>query len=193
MTALYELLASPWPWYVAGPMIGLMIPLLLLVGNKTFGVSSSFRHTCSACMPSAKNIPYFNYNWKKEGGWNLLFVAGMIVGGFIGGYIFANPDPVELSRQTAQTLSGMGVNDFNGLIPGDLFNWQNLLSVQGIVVMVAGGFLVGFGARYAGGCTSGHGITGLSSLQKPSILAVAGFFAGGLIVSHFVLPLLLGM
>ena len=186
---MVEFLYEPWPWYISGPLIGLMVPLLLYIGNKSFGVSSSFRHTCAACVPS--RIPYFSYDWKKEGGWNLMLVAGMIAGGYLGGVVFENPEPVNLSSDTVRTLSGMGITNYSELVPVEVFNWDNLLTMPGILTMVVGGFLVGFGARYAGGCTSGHAITGLSALQRASIIAVIGFFIGGLIVAHILLPIML--
>lgn len=185
---MIDLLTQPWPWYVAGPLIGLMLPLLLFIGNKSFGVSSSFKHVCSASIPAG--IEYFNYNWKKKT-WNLWLVLGMIIGGFLGGVVFNNPEPIQLAAQTKQELASLGITDFNGLIPNDLFNWSNLLTLQGLTVMIAGGFLVGFGARYAGGCTSGHAITGMASFQKASLISTMGFFIGGLFITYVVLPLIL--
>ena len=82
---MVELLSKPWPWYVSGPLIGLMVPLLLLFANKSFGISSSLRHICAACFPG--KIEYFDYNWKREA-WNLFFVAGIVVGGFFGPLLF---------------------------------------------------------------------------------------------------------
>jgi|SRR5690625_90555 len=186
---MIELLRDPLPWYVAGPLIGLVVPMLLLIGGKQFGVSANFRHTCAACMPG--KVEYFQYNWRREGAWNLIFVLGAVLGGFIGGSLLNNPEPVNLSPQTLNELQQLGVSDFSGLIPTDLFSWTNLASWQGLVIMVAGGFLVGFGARYAGGCTSGHAINGLADLQFGSLLAVIGFFVGGLFITHLVLPFLL--
>ena len=183
-----DLLYEPWPWYVAGPLIGLMVPLLLYIGNKSFGVSSSFRHVCAATVPSG--IDYFKYDWRQSR-WNLWLVAGMIAGGFLGGYVFDNPEPVQIAQDTKQALGGIGISSFEGLIPYDLFSWSNLLSLEGLIVMVLGGFLVGFGARYASGCTSGHGITGLASFQKASLLSVLGFFIGGLFVTHILLPVII--
>lgn len=185
---MIELLTHPWPWYVAGPLIGLMLPLLLYIGNKSFGVSSSFRHVCSATLPT--DIEYFKYDWRKSR-WNLWLVTGMVIGGFLGGVVFENPEPVQIAGETKQALSTIGVSNFEGLVPYDLFNWSNLLSVEGIIVMVLGGFLVGFGARYASGCTSGHAITGLASFQKASLLSVVGFFIGGLFVTYLLLPVIL--
>jgi uncharacterized protein len=186
---MFDFLWRLWPWYVAGPLIGLMIPVMLLLTNKILGVSSSLRHACAACAPG--DIEFFKYDWKEEGLWNIVFVLGILVGGFLAGYVFANPGPVAISEATRNDLQALGVADFSGLVPSDIFNWQNLLTAQGLIIMVVGGFLVGFGARYAGGCTSGHAISGISSLQMASVIATVGFFAGGLLMTHFILPSLL--
>lgn len=183
-----EFLSQPWPWYVAGPLIGLTVPALLLLGNKSFGISSSLRHMCAIVAPS--NISFFKYDWKKEK-WNLFFVAGILAGGFIAGSFFHNPNPVLLNPKTVHDLQALGVHDYRGLIPGDVFNWSNLLTFKGFIFMVAGGFLVGFGTRYAGGCTSGHSIMGLSNLQWPSLVATICFMAGGFLSAWLVVPWLL--
>lgn len=185
---MLEWLTQPWPWYVAGPIIGLIIPLLLYMGNKQFGISSSLRHVCAACVPG--NVSFFQYDWKSEGMWNLIFVLGVLIGGFLGGYVFQNPDPIALSAATVADLQKLGLSDFTGFVPQEVFTWSNLGTAQGITMMVLGGFLVGFGSRYAGGCTSGHAISGLSNLQLASLIAVIGFFVGGLIMTHLIFPLL---
>lgn len=184
-----DILYQPWPWYVAGPVLGLTVPLLLLAGGKMFGVSSNLRHVCAAC--NVGNVEFFNYDWKTAGRWNLTFLAGSVLGGFIGGYIFPNPEPIELASSTVTELQNLGIQDFNGLVPDDLFVWSSLKSVPGLLVLAVGGFLVGFGARYAGGCTSGHAISGLSDLQLASLIAVIGFFIGGLIMTHLLYPIIL--
>ena len=182
-------LRGPWPWYVGGPLIGLSVPLLLLLGNKKFGVSSNLRHVC-AMVPN--RVDFFNYDWRKES-WNLIFALGILLGGFLGGVLLANPEPLELSGATARDLSALGVQPDGALAPAALFNWSTLLSLRGLLLMVGGGFLIGFGARYAGGCTSGHAIMGLSELQLPSLVAVIGFFVGGLLATHLLLPLILSL
>lgn len=187
-----DFLTQPMPWYIAGPLIGLMLPLLLLVTNKTFGISSSFRHACASLIPSAKKIPYFNYDWKERGSWNLKFAAGVIIGGLGATFFIPEGYEVAISESTQATLLNMGIQDFSGLMPSELFNWSGLLSIPGFVLMILGGFLVGFGARYADGCTSGHAITGLATLQKASLIAVVGFFIGGIITAYLLLPNLLG-
>jgi len=183
-------LNQPWPWYVAGPLIGVTVPLLLLVGNKNLGISSSFRHVCAAVLPM--RIPLFNYDWKKES-WSLLFAAGVILGGFLAGFVFANPDPIAIAQNTKDYFASFGIAISPGLMPSELFNWQTLFSLKGFLLMIVGGFLVGFGTRYARGCTSGHGILGLSALQWPSLLATASFFAGGILFSKYVLPYILSL
>jgi uncharacterized membrane protein YedE/YeeE len=138
------------------------------------------------------NVPFLHYDWKKNS-WNLLFVAGILVGGFIAGTLFANPLPVAVSAATVHDLHVLGVGTAGGLMPRSLFNWQALGSLRGLILMVGGGFMVGFGTRYAGGCTSGHGIFGLSTLQWPSLVAVCCFFAGGIVCTFFILPYVLNL
>ena len=185
-----EWIKQPWPWYVGGPLIGLTVPLLLILGNKSFGISSSLRHMCAACIPA--NIPFFKYDWKKEV-WNLFFVLGIFLGGMIAINFLANPQPVNISTKLAGELAGYGISDYNGLVPTQLFNWPALLTVKGLIMMVGGGFLVGFGTRYAGGCTSGHAIMGLSTLQWPSLVATCCFMAGGFIMANLILPIILAL
>jgi uncharacterized membrane protein YedE/YeeE len=185
-----SLLLHPWPWYVAGPLIGLFAPLLLWLGNRMFGVSSNLRHLCAAIQP--RSIPYFGYDWRREGGWNLAFAAGIIIGGVLAGVVFRNPEPVAIAATTRASLGALGIHDFTGLVPRELFAWRSLLTPRGLVAIVGGGFLVGFGTAYAGGCTSGHGISGVANLEVPSFIALAAFFAGGLLGTFFLVPLALG-
>ncbi len=137
--------------------------------------------------------PYFDYDWRKVGGWNLLFVLGIVLGGFVAGVLFANPEPLQVAAATQSDLAAIGVETDGKLVPTSLFTFANLFTLQGFLLMVCGGFLIGFGTRYADGCTSGHAITGLASLQLPSLIAVIGFFVGGLISTHFLLPLILSL
>lgn len=185
---MIEWLQKPWPWYVAGPLIGLMVPLLLLIGNKTLGVSSSLRHICAASLPT--KIPFFSYDWKKEA-WNLILVAGIFLGGWIAYHFLSNPTPIVVNDHLLADLQHYGVTDHSGLVPIDLFNWPALVTLRGFILIVLGGFLVGFGTRYAGGCTSGHSIMGLSNLQFPSLIATCCFMAGGFIMTHLILPFIL--
>jgi hypothetical protein len=182
-------LSSPWPWYVAGPLIGLTVPLLLLLGNKSFGVSSNLRHLCAAVAPCG--LQHFEYDWRREGQWNLLFILGVLLGGFLGGFVFANPEPIALGAEARDSLAALGIRDLHGLAPREVFQWSTLGTFEGFVLLVLGGFAVGFGTAYAGGCTSGHAITGLADRQLASLIAVAGFFAGGLLATWLLLPRLL--
>lgn len=185
MTKLMQFLSQPWPWYVAGPIIGLIVPTLLLIGNKTFGISSSLRHVCAACMPA--NIPFFKYDWKKEI-WNLFFVAGIALGGLLAVQLLSSDQPVRIADATANHLASFGIGTSSSLVPSELFNWSALFTLRGFILMVIGGFLVGFGTRYAGGCTSGHAIMGLSNLQWPSLVATIAFMVGGILMTWFILP-----
>ncbi len=185
MKQILELITQPWPWYVAGPLIGLTVPTLLLIGNKSFGISSSLRHICAACIPAG--IPFFKYDWKNEV-WNLVFVLGIFFGGMIATAFLENPDTFVLSANTITDLKALGIKDFAGLMPADLFSVDELVTAKGFIFFVLGGFLVGFGTRYAGGCTSGHAIMGLSNLQLPSLVATCCFMAGGIIMTHLILP-----
>ncbi len=184
---------DPLPWYIAGPLIGLVVPALLLLGGKVFGLSANLRHLCAALPVAESRKPsFFSYDWKSVGLWNLVFAVGIAVGGFIGLRLLGDLDaPLNLSASTLDALAGLGVTDVAGFLPSQLFSWSSLASPVGAVMIVGGGFLVGFGARWAGGCTSGHAISGLADFQVPSLIAVLGFFGGGLLVTHVLLPLLL--
>lgn len=187
---LIDTLRHPWPWYIAGPLIGMTVPTLLLLGNKTFGISSSLRHVCAACLPA--NIPFFQYNWKKEI-WNLLFVIGIFFGAVLAMYWFSNPSSIKVHPQLMAHLAKYGITDFSGMVPSQLFSWESLFTLRGFIMMVVGGFMIGFGTRYAGGCTSGHAIMGLSSLQWPSLVATCCFMAGGFIMANIILPFILSL
>lgn len=185
---IIDFIKQPWPWYIAGPLIGLVVPLLLILGNKSFGISSTLRHICAACFPG--NIPFFKYNWKKES-WNLVFVAGVLAGGVMVSLWLHDPKPVQVNAKLVNELHPYGITDYHSMTPADLFTWPALLTVRGVILIVVGGFLVGFGTRYAGGCTSGHSIMGLSNLQWPSLVATCCFMLGGFITANLILPFVL--
>jgi len=188
MEQFIEWIKQPWPWWIAGPMIGLIVPTLLIVGGKTFGISSSLRHVCAMCVPA--NIPFFTYDWKKEM-WNISFVIGVAIGGFIGHYLLANPEMIDVAESTQRDLAALGITDYRSIMPHEIFNWENLFTAKGLLFFVIGGFLVGFGTRYAGGCTSGHAIMGISLLQWPSVVATIFFMAGGFLMTQvFLGPLM---
>ena len=182
-----EFITQPWPWWLGGICIGLMVPLLLIAGNRHFGMSSSLRHICAATIPT--KTAYFKYDWKAHQ-WNLMLATGVIIGGFIAGALLRNPHAVAISVNTKASLAALGINDFSGYMPPELFSIDQLLTVRGFMFIIIGGFLVGFGTRYANGCTSGHSIMGLSLLNLGSLVATLGFFAGGLLMTHLLFPLL---
>lgn len=183
-----EWIKNPWPWYVGGPLIGLSVPILLIFGNKRLGVSSSLRHLCAICFPA--NISFFKYDWKRES-WNLFFVAGITVGALLAYLILSDHEPIKVAPRLVAELKEYGINDYSKLAPADIFNWSSLFTLRGIILMIVGGFFVGFGTRYAGGCTSGHSIMGLSNLQWPSLVATICFMIGGMIMANFILPYIL--
>jgi uncharacterized membrane protein YedE/YeeE len=185
---IIDFIKQPWPWYVAGPMIGLTVPLLLIGGNKLFGISANLRHACATFIPA--NIAFFKYDWKKEI-WNGFFVAGIFIGGFIAATWLANPDPIVVNPKLAEEMAGYGITDYTGIVPSQVFSWEQLFTLRGFVMIVLGGFLVGFGTRYAGGCTSGHSIMGISSLQWPSLVATIMFMLGGFVMANVFLPLIM--
>jgi len=159
---MWEAILQPWPWYVAGPLIGLMVPALLLLAGKPFGISSSFRHIDAICMPNTK-LSYLRVNWKNSI-WQLIMVVGIVVGGFIGNYWLSES-------------------------PG-IFLPDEYYSFGGVIKLAIGGMMIGFGTRYANGCTAGHTIMGLSNLSWPSLVASIFFFVGGLIATYILMPLL---
>ncbi len=187
---IIDIIQQPWPWYVAGPLVGLTVPALLILGNKSFGISSSLRHACAMCLPA--NIPFFKYEWRKEI-WNLVFVLGIFLGGLLTISFLSNPDAIVIDSDLQSELATYGITEINGLVPEQLFTWEKLFTIKGFIIMVLGGFLIGFGSRYAGGCTSGHSISGLANLQWPSLVATCCFMVGGLIMANFILPHILSL
>jgi uncharacterized protein len=187
---MMELLKQPWPWYAAGGIIGLIVPTLLILGNKHFGISANLRHACAACFPA--DIKFFKYEWKKEI-WNFFFIGGILAGAIIAVTLLSNPAPIEVNPKLAAELSQYGINDYSNMVPKQLFSFESLFTLRGFVMLVAGGFLVGFGSRYAGGCTSGHAIMGLSDLQVPSLIATISFMVGGFIMANLLLPFILNL
>ncbi|WP_033956669.1 YeeE/YedE family protein [Psychroserpens jangbogonensis] len=185
-----EHILQPWPWYVSGPLIALIMFTLIYLG-KTFGMSSNLRTLC-AIGGAGKKVKFFHFDWRSQL-WNLIVVLGALIGGFIAHQFLSVPTHIDLNPKTIEDLSQLGFeNAGQSLLPAELYSWDAVFSLKGILILVIGGLLVGFGTRYAGGCTSGHAITGLSSLQRPSLIAVIGFFIGGLIMTHLLFPLIFG-
>ncbi|QCW98748.1 YeeE/YedE family protein [Aggregatimonas sangjinii] len=183
-----EWIYEPWPWYVSGPMIALIMFLLLMVG-KNFGMSSNLRTLCTICG-AGNTADFFKFDWKAQR-WNLVVVLGAVIGGFIGDQFLSMDTAVAINPETVSDLKSLGFESAGtAYMPFELFDISAFTDVKSLAVLTIGGLLVGFGTRYAGGCTSGHAISGLSDLQLPSLIAVIGFFIGGLTMIHFIYPLI---
>jgi len=191
---IIDFISQPWHWSISGASIVFVMFLLLWFGGR-FGVSSNLRTFC-AIGGAGKNYSFFDINWKDQV-WNLVFISSAIVGGFMASTYLASPEPVQIAQSTQEHLSTLGIKtpqnieEGMGFVPNEIFALESISSPLNLILLIVGGFLVGFGARYAGGCTSGHAISGLSNLQVPSLIAVVGFFIGGLIVTWGILPFLL--
>lgn len=184
---MIELIKQPWPWYTSGIMIAGIMFVLLFFG-KSFGFSANLRTICAAAG-GGKYVKFFNFNWRSQI-WNLLFLVGAMIGGFISAEFLSNDTPVIISENTINDLKEIGFAAPEGAQPNELFSMEALFTLKGFLILAIGGLMVGFGSRYAGGCTSGHAISGLSDLQVPSLIAVVGFFGGGLIMTYFILPVI---
>ncbi|MBL7893893.1 MAG: YeeE/YedE family protein [Bacteroidia bacterium] len=185
---MLELIQQPWPWYVSGTIIAAIMFVLIFFGQ-SFGFSANLRTICAAAG-GGKKVKFFDFNWKSQL-WNLVFLVGAIIGGFIAAQFLSNGEPVKISESTISDLAKLGIAAPTSAQPNELFSLDAVFSVKGFLILALGGIMVGFGSRYAGGCTSGHAISGLSDLQVPSLIAVIGFFAGGLLMTFVLLPLIL--
>ena len=183
-----EWILEPWPWYVSGPLIaGIMF--MLLFSGKRFGMSSNLRTLCSI-GGAGKKVAFFNFDWRAQR-WNLVVMLGAVIGGYIGANLLSKDTAVEINPETVTTLEGLGFDTAGeAYLPGELFGMHVFSDPKALILLLVGGLLIGFGARYAGGCTSGHAISGLSNLQVPSLIAVVGFFIGGLVMVHLLFPLI---
>jgi uncharacterized membrane protein YedE/YeeE len=188
---MLELISEPWHWSISGFAIA-MVMFVLLYAGKEFGVSGNLRTMCSIAG-AGKNVEFFRFDWKAQR-WNLLFIGGAVIGGFLATELFPTSSPAEVSAETVSYLNSIGIDGPSAksdFVPAELFATEKIFSVGGVLFALFGGLLVGFGTRWAGGCTSGHAISGLSNLQLPSLIAVIGFFIGGLLMSWFILPFII--
>lgn len=184
---MLEFILHPWPWWLSGIIISSIMFLLIYFGH-SFGFSSNLRTICSA-VGLGKTNKFFAFNWKTQL-WNLAFLVGAIIGGFIAKNFLTANEAVNISSATISDLNQLGFAAPTSMQPNELFGLDAILSLKGFLILAIGGLMVGFGSRYAGGCTSGHAISGLSDLQVPSLIAVVGFFAGGLGMTYFIFPLI---
>lgn len=187
MSEFIQFISQPWSWYFSGIMISIVMFLLLWSGER-FGVSSSLKALCSI-GGAGKKVSFFADGWKDQI-WNLVFATGGIIGGYVAVEFLNNGQPLELSANTILDLEMLGIYFDGELAPLTVFSWESFFTIKGFFIMVIGGFLVGFGTRWADGCTSGHAISGLSNLQLPSLIAVIGFFIGGLVMTFLIFPLI---
>lgn len=183
-----EIITQTWSWWFSGAMIASIMFFLLYFGQ-SFGFSSNLRTICAAAG-LGKKTKFFDFNWKAQL-WNIVFLVGTIIGGYIASNYLSTGGPVEISASTIEDLGKMGIAAPTSLQPNELFSWEAVFSLKGFLILAFGGLMVGFGSRYAGGCTSGHAISGLSNLQLPSLIAVIGFFIGGLLMTHLIMPFIL--
>lgn len=183
-----DFIIQPWSWWVSGGLIAGIMFLLLFFGQ-SFGFSSNLRTICAAAG-GGKFVKFFDFNWRSQL-WNLVFLIGAVLGGYITHQLLSNGQAVAISENTIRDLAQLGIAAPQSMQPNELFSLKAVFSIKGFFILALGGLMVGFGSRYAGGCTSGHAISGLSDLQVPSLIAVVGFFVGGLIMTHFLLPILL--
>ena len=185
---MVEFISQPWPWYIGGPIIGLIMLALLFFGGE-FGVSANLRTLCSMCG-AGKKTEFFQFEWKKQI-WNIVFIIGAVLGGFFTNQYLSDSTAIDLSKDTIVSLSNLGFSNVGETyVPSEIFGEEAITTWQGLLFLIVGGMLVGFGSRYAGGCTSGHAISGLSNFQLPSLIAVIGFFIGGLITTFLLIPLI---
>ena len=191
-----SIINMPWHWAFSGCMIALVMFLLLFAGRR-FGLSTSFDVVCTIAG-AGRTVKYFEGDWRKQA-WLLVFVVGLIGGAAIATHWMQSPLPVQIAQSTSDDLSALGIHtpttlaEGRGYVPGEVFNFNSLLTLRGFILLIVGGFLIGFGTRWAGGCTSGHAISGLSNLQLPSLIAVVGFFIGGLVMTHLLFPLIFSL
>ena len=130
---IIEFIKQPWAWYVAGPLVGLTVPLLLILGNKNFGISANLRHVCAVCFPA--NITFFKYDWKKEI-WNMFFVVGILIGGMVTFSLLSNPNPIVVNANFRTELAKYGITNINGMLPSEIFSWQNLFTLKGFLMII---------------------------------------------------------
>ncbi len=186
---MIDAILQPWPWYVSGPLIALVMLFLLLTG-KNFGMSANLRTMCSI-GGAGKVADFFKFDWKSQM-WNLMVVTGAILGGFFASQFMSEDTAIDLNEKTIVALETAGFeNPGEAYVPEEIYGWDAITSFKGLAILIIGGLLIGFGTRWAGGCTSGHAISGLSNLQLPSLIAVIGFFIGGIVMTFFILPYLL--
>ena len=177
MDATYHaLFVDRWPWWVGGPAIGAYVLAFLFFQNRLLGASSTYQAVLEAFNPEKPSDVFSSaVRLPSEPGdaapsWRVSFWLGLLGGGLLAGWLAGTWGQAALP----------GLGDFLRLGPAGQ-----------ALVLFAGGILIGAGTRMSGGCTSGHAITGISSLQWPSLAATLVFFGVAMAVT-FGLRSLLG-
>lgn len=154
---------SPWHWAAGGAVISAVTLTLLFVGNRRLGVSTGFENVCSLVVQA----PYFQRDsLRGTNSWRLPLLGGLVIGGFLSAVLGGGWEPFwDLGMFDAEIGWGNGGK---------------------LIWMFGGGLLIGFGTRLAGGCTSGHGIFGMSNLELPSIISTVSFMAAGAVTTNLI-------
>jgi uncharacterized membrane protein YedE/YeeE len=154
---------APMHCAVAGAAIAAVTLALLYLANRRLGISTGFEDLCSLALP----LPYFRRSTLLAArGWRLPFVGGLVLGGVLSAALGGGWSPTWALGMFDTTI-GWG--------PAGKVAW-----------MFVGGLFIGFGTRLAGGCTSGHGIFGLSNFERPSLVSTLSFMLGGLVTTQLV-------
>ena len=132
-----DFILQPWPWYVAGPLITLVMFLLFYFGKK-FGVSSNLETLC-AIGGAGNLVDFFKFDWKKNT-WNLLFILGVIIGGFITYQWLTPSEVVAINPQTIQDLSDLGFQNAGAqYLPDEIFGSDTMFSLKGFLLLLIAG------------------------------------------------------
>lgn len=178
---IHQFIYEPWPWWIGGPLIGLFVISLILIEGKQLGISSSYQYVCAKISPW--KLDYFKDPVKMA--WQFWFVIGLMLGGFLL-HLMIPPYQIEIAETSVKTLGSIGISEQVGFAPAELYEF----TFKSIVILIAGGITIGFGARYANGCTAGHAIMGCAQLSPASIVSTICFFVGGLFATYFIVPYL---
>lgn len=167
MLLLHDLPALHWA--IAGGAIGVITLLLLYLTNRRLGISTGFESVCAL----VSRRPYFQRDeLQGPGRWRLPFLAGLFVGGVASATLAGGLEP-SMELGMFEAASGAG-------------------HTGKLAWMFVGGLFIGFGARLAGGCTSGHGIFGIANFEKSSWISTVSFMAAGIATTQLVYRVWLG-
>ncbi len=167
MLILNELEPIHWAW--AGMGIAAITLLLQSLANTSLGISTSFENLCALISDS----PYLNRGGLLAGAqWRFPFITGLLLAGVVSAVLGGGWQPT------------WDLGMFDTHIGGG--------PIVKVIWMFAGGILIGLGTRMAGGCTSGHGIFGMSNFEKSSLIATLSFMTAGLITTNVIYRVIAG-